>query len=242
LKKVAIFTEGQTELVFVREILFRLIDPSKLSLECYELLAKQTSPVPFTYSSPNPEVHFLIINVHGDEGVLSSIRGREKELIERSGYEKIIGLRDMYSKVYKKLSPGMINDDISNQLIESHNSTIQNMNYPNRIKLHFAIMEIEAWFLAMYNIFQKIDSRLTTDNIQEKLGIDLKNIDPQTEFFRPCKQVNDIFVLCERQYSKKRGDCELICTRMELVDFDNARENGRCKNFDDFYQEVISYS
>lgn len=242
MKKVAIFAEGQTELIFVRDFLLRLIDPSKLSLECMELLAHKLSRVSYPYSCPNPEVHFMIINVHGDEGVLSSIKEREKSLIEKSGYEKIIGLRDMYCDAYERLSPSAINDNVSKQLIQSHNSTIQNMTYSNRIKLHFAIMEIEAWFLAMYNVFRKIDSRLTTDYIQEKLGIDLKNIDPQTEFFRPCKQVNDIFVLCKRQYSKKRGDCELICTRMELVDFDNARENGRCKNFDAFYQEVISYS
>lgn len=242
MKKVAIFTEGQTELIFVRELLLRLIDPSKMRLECMELLAYRLTPVPYLHFCPNPELYFLIINVHGDEAVLSSIRDREKRLVEEGRYEKILGLRDMYSDAYKRLSPSAINDNVSKQLIQSHNSTIQNMTYSNRIKLHFAIMEIEAWFLAMYNIFQKIDSRLTIDNIQEKLGIDLKNIDPQTEFFRPCNQVNDIFVLCERQYSKKRGDCELICTRMELVDFDNARENGRCKNFDAFYQEVISYS
>ena len=241
MKKVAIFTEGQTELIFVREFLLRLIDPSKMRLECMELLAYKPTPVPYRYTCPNPELYFLIINVHGDEAVISYIRDREKSLVEESGYEKILGLRDMYCDDYRRLSPSGINESVSKQLIQSCNSTIQNMNYPNRIKLHFAIMEIEAWFLAMYNIFQKIDSRLTNDLIQEELGIDLKNIDPQIEFFRPEDQLNDIFVLCERQYNKKRGDCELICNRMDVVDFDNARENGRCKNFDAFYQEIREY-
>lgn len=241
MRKVAIFAEGQTELIFVRDFLLRLIDPSKLSLECMELLAHKLYPVLYSHSCPNPEMHFMIINVHGDEGVLSSIREREKSLIEKSGYEKIVGIRDMYSEAYQKLSRGVINDDISNQFIQRHNSTIQKMTYHDRIKLYFAIMEIEAWFLAMYNIFQKIDSGLTNDIIQEKLGIDLKNIDPQIAFFRPSEQVNDIFVLCGRKYSKRRGDCELICNRMDVEDFDNARENGRCKNFDAFYQEIREY-
>jgi len=238
MKKVAIFTEGKTELIFVRELLLRLIDPSKTSLECMELLAYKLTPVPYRHYCPNPELYFLIINVHGDEAVISYIRDREKSLVEESGYEKILGLRDMYCDDYRRLSPSGINESVSKQLIQSRNSTIQNMNYPNRIKLHFAIMEIEAWFLAMYNIFQKIDSRLTNDFIQQELGIDLKNIDPQTEFFKPSEQVNDIFLLCERRYDKKIGDCELICSRMELVDFDNAKENGRCENFDAFYQEI----
>ncbi len=242
MRKVAIFAEGQTELIFVRGFLLRLIDPSKLSFECLELLAHKPYPVQYSYSCPNPEVHFLIINVHGDEGVLSSIRGREKELIERSGYEKIIGLRDMYSEVYKKLSPGMINDDISNQLIESHNSTIRKMTYHDRIKLHFAIMEIEAWFLAMYNIFQGIDSILSVEYIEEKLGFNLKSIDPQKEFYKPSNQVRDVFLLSGWQYDKKESDIENIISKMELIDFDNARENNRCKSFDAFYQEVINYN
>ena len=99
MRRVAIFTEGQTELIFVREFLFRLVDPSKLSLECYELLAHNLSYVPFPYSSPSPEVHFLIIDAHGDKGVLSAIREREKKLID-SGFAKIIGLRDMYCRAY----------------------------------------------------------------------------------------------------------------------------------------------
>ena len=97
----------------------------------------------------------------------------------------IIGLRDMYSEAYEKLSRGVINDDISNQFIQNHNSTIQKMTYQDRIKLYFAIMEIEAWFLAMYDIFQRIDSVLTIEYIEEKLGFDLRRIDPQGEFFKP---------------------------------------------------------
>ena len=242
MRKVAIFAEGQTELIFVRDFLLRLIDNSKLSLECLELLAYKPSKVPYSYSCPNPEIHFMIINVHGDEGVLSSIRLREKTLIEEGGYEKIIGLRDMYSGAYRKLSPRAINDDISNQFIQSHNLTIQKMTYRDRIKLYFAIMEIEAWFLAMYNIFQRIDSVLTVEYIEEKLGFNLKRIDPQEEFFKPSSQVRDLFLLSGRQYDKKESDINNITSKMELADFDNATENDRCKCFDAFYQEVRSYN
>jgi len=241
MKKVAIFTEGQTELIFVRELLLRLIDPSKMRLECMELLADRMTPVPYPHICPNPELYFLIVNVRGDEAVISNIREQEKSLVEKSGYEKILGLRDLYCDDYRRLSPSGINVSVSRQLIQSRNSIIQNMTYSNRIKLHFAIMEIEAWFLAMYNIFQKIDSSLTNDFIQEKLGIDLKNIDPQVEFFRPSEQVNYILGLCGRQYKKKQSDIENITSKMEVLDFDNARENNRCTCFDAFYQEIKGY-
>jgi hypothetical protein len=242
LRKVAIFVEGQTELIFVRDFLLRLIDPSKLSLECWELLAGQLSRVRYPYSCPNPEILFRIINVRGDERVLSSIKDGEKDLIEKGGYEKIIGLRDMYSEAYEKLSRGVIDDGISNQFVQSHNSTIQKMTHHDRIKLYFAIMKIEAWFLAMYNVFQRIDSILTVEYIKEKLGFDLKRIDPQKEFYKPSNQVGDLFLLSGRQYDKKESDINNITSKMELADFDNAIENDRCKCFDAFYQEIINYS
>ena len=114
------------------------------------------------------------------------------------------------------------------------------MTHPNRIKLFYAVMEIEAWFLAMYRLFERIAPLLTVGYIKEKLTFDLGTIDPQETFFRPSRQVQDIFGLCGRRYDKKMGDSEAICSRMELEDFDDARENKRCKCFDDFYQEVAS--
>ena len=187
-------------------------------------------------------MHFFIVDAHGDKGVLSAIREREKDLIQKGGYEKIIGLRDMYSEEYKKLSPGAINDSITRKLIQSYNLTIQDMTYSTKIKLYLAIMEIEAWFLAMYNIFERIDTKLTVGKIKQNLDIDLMTVDPQRAFFKPAEQIDDIFQLCERRYDKKKGDAENICSKMVPADFDNATENNRCECFDAFYQEIRGYS
>lgn len=240
LKKIAIFTEGQTELIFVRWFLLRLIDNSKLSFECRELLAHKESPVPYKHFCPDPQIYFRIINVHGEEGVLSSIREREKQFIN-AGYDEIIGLRDMYSETYLKLSPKRINGVITNMIINNHQSTIRKMTNWNRIKLYFAIMEVEAWFLGMYNLFQKIDPILTVEFIRQNLNIDLKTTDPQKKFYKPSDQLDSIYALCERKYGKKRDEIESICSKMELADYYNARENGRCKCFDAFYQEIRGY-
>ena len=245
MRRVVVFTEGQTEQIFVRELLFRIFDPSKLSLVCWELLAGNRSSTPYKYhNAPNPcvEIHFMIINVHGDEAVMSTIEEREKSLIEKGGFERIIGLRDMYSEKYDKLANGTINDAVSSQIIRSNKSKIQQMNYHDRIKLYFAIMEVEAWFLGMYSLFQKIDKNLTVDHIKQKLGIDLKAIDPQEAFYKPSHQLNSVIELRGGKYSKKKTEVESICCKMESKDFENARENGRCKCFDDFYKEIMSCS
>ncbi len=242
MKRIAVFAEGQTELIFIRDFLLKVLDPSKISFECLELIAHQDSPVPYKYSSPSAEIHFLILNVRGDEGVLSSIKERERKLIQENGYERIIGLRDMYSEEYTKLSPGKIDDYVSNAITQRHNQIIEEMAHPERIKLYFAIMEIEAWFLGMYYLFQKIDSALTVDYIEKKLGINLVIIDPQKEFYRPEDQVNSILQLCGREYKKKWAEIESICSHIDSLDYDAARENARCVCFDDFYQEIVSYN
>ena len=62
MKRIAIITEGQTEYIFIREFLFLIIDPSKLSLTCSKSNSDRIEHVR-SYSCPNPEIHFEIINV-----------------------------------------------------------------------------------------------------------------------------------------------------------------------------------
>ena len=240
MKKIAIFAEGQTELIFIRWLLLRLIDNSKLSFECRELLAHNESPAPYKYSALDPQVYFRIIDVHGDEGVLSSIHERESSLL-RAGYDEIIAVRDMYSETYLNLSPKRMSDTVTRKIIDAHHETIRQMTHRDRIKLYFAIMEIEAWFLGMYNIFKKIDPLLTTSFIGQKLKIDLANVDPQESFFKPSDQVEAIYALCGRAYGKRKQEIEGICSKMDIADFNDARENGRCSTFEEFYRAIAKY-
>ncbi len=238
MKRIAIITEGQTEYIFIREFLLRIINPSKLSYTCVKLNSYRREHVR-SYSCPSPEIHFEIINVQNDERVLNYIKQVEKNFIEKGLYDKIIGLRDMYSKEYVKQSPYGINDDVTKKEEEKHNSIIQSMTYGARIKLYYGVMEIEAWFLSMYGIFQKIHPTLSVEHIEANLGYDLSTIDPQKEFFKPTKQINEIFELYGSKYDKKLGDTEKITCKMEVIDFDVARENERCSSFDLFYQDFI---
>ena len=116
------------------------------------------------------------------------------------------------------------------------------MTYHDKIRLYFAIMEIEAWFLGMYNIFQRIDQVLTVQYIKQNLGIDLISVDPQKAFYKPTKQIQQIFRLCGRDYSKKESDIECVCSVMQLADFGDVRENNRCSCFNNFYREIVAFS
>ena len=97
-------------------------------------------------------------------------------------------------------------------------------------------MEVEAWFLGMYTLFQKIDSILTMEYIKQNLKIDLKTADPQKEFYRPSDQVDSIFQLLGREYKKKQSELESICSNIDSIDFVAAMENNRCACLADFYK------
>jgi len=239
-RQFAIFTEGLTEQVFVRQILLKVVDNSKLKFVCMKLAASgNETPVPWDYSAPEPELYFLILDCGGDGKVLSAIGEREKRLIDK-GYEKIIGIRDMYSKEYCERSPKIIDSTVIASLIRNWNRTIREMANADRITFHISIMEVEAWFLAMYNLFHKIDSRLSLDFIETNLGFNLQTDDPEKKFYKPSNQVKDIMRLCGRRYTKKRAEVEAITSRMEVQDFTNATENCRCSSFGFFYSDIAS--
>lgn len=238
--KVAIFTEGHSELIFVRTLLFRTIDNSKLSLKCLTIRGEQENIFPYSYASPNPRVFFLVVCVGNDERVLSAIKDREAGLFQQ-GYLKIIGLRDMYSEAYDKRSNGVINERITKDVICSAQTVINNMSRPDSVALHFAIMELESWFLAMYDLFAKINERLSVEYIDSNLNINLRTVDPQKEFYRPSNQMKDILSLVNKRYDKSRDISEMICSKMDDADFRTAIENGRCQAFRVLYEEVDSY-
>jgi hypothetical protein len=70
--------------------------------------------VPYAYENEMAEVYFLIVNTQGDGSVLPAIKRREKGLFAQ-GFQKIIGLRDMYSQAYCEISPGVIDETLIQQ-------------------------------------------------------------------------------------------------------------------------------
>jgi hypothetical protein len=243
MKKVAVFVEGQGEQIFVRDLLFYLFDPTKFSFECLRLCDKQLEDVPYSYGSEDAEVYFQIVNVQGDTGVLQTIRRREKGLLA-AGYSKIIGLRDMYSKAYRELSAGKIDEAVIQQFIEGANKSVVVMSQPEKIHLHFAIMELEAWWLCMYTLLEKIDSQLTVEFIAQQLGYDLSTLDAETAFFHPVATLNEILSLVGGRYEKHFAEVESIMSKMTFDDICEvlmAENPPRCNSFKRFCEDLMSY-
>jgi hypothetical protein len=237
MRKFAVFVEGQTELIAVRELLLRKFDYF-VSIECRTLFKNgELRKTPYDFDNPNAPFHFQIINVGNDNAVLSRILKREK-FMWSAGYERIIGLRDMYSRAYRDFSP-KIDYKINQQFIDGANETIKKQSQcPEKIIMCFAIMEIEAWFLGMYQIFERIDTRLTVEYIKTQIGIDLKNLNPEIEFFHPANQIEEIYKIAGLSYDKKRGDIEAIAKHLTLEYLTDLINSGKCHSFHQFYRAL----
>ncbi|SFE92160.1 protein of unknown function [Chitinophaga sp. CF118] len=230
--RTAVFVEGQTELIFVRELLLKVFEYQNISLECFNLFT-DTNFHPTDYAFPNPDAaHFFqIINVGNDKSVLTRILKRESYL-KNAGFQRIIGLRDMYSGEYRDLVKNQsIDNDINQKFIDGHRSQIKSGD----IFFSFAIMEIESWLLGLRRSFERMDNRLTPEFINEHVGFDLNTVDPEKTFFHPADNVHDIFQLVGQRYSKSKGDINALVSHIERNDYIELLESTKCNSFKEFY-------
>jgi hypothetical protein len=245
MKRIALFVEGQTEMVFLQSLLHWIFGYN-IRYICKELSSYNIIPWKqreYGKDNPSPDIDFIIINVGGEGTLINAIKDREEKLVEQ-GFERIIGIKDMYSEEYEKhVVIKVIDDSITQKFVEGMKKTISTMKNPNRIELHFAIMEIEAWFLMMHKVFERIDPILTVEYIKEKLEKDLLYIDPQKEFFKPASFVEQILGLSGLKYKKTLDDVNRIVSRLTETDIQVSLHSNKCQSFKDFYrclESVIS--
>jgi hypothetical protein len=234
--KVAIFVEGYSEAIFVREYLLRKYD-YLINIECYTLLNdNDLKQAPFNYVCNDCNLFASIINIGNDKAVLYRIKQREKRMFE-SGFDKIIGLRDMYSQEYRN-DTAIIDINVNNLFIESHNNEISKMSAPAKIHFCFAIMELESWFLGMPHLLLNIHNNLTIENIEEKLGYNLEDIDPENTFFHPAKNLNEIYKLGNLSYTKRQDEVNSFISHSKKNDFEHLNSDSKCNSFSLFFNEI----
>ncbi|BBD54853.1 DUF4276 family protein [Planktothrix agardhii 1806] len=207
MRKLAIFVEGQTEQIFVREFLKSFASQHSISIEEADMRGKKKirTVTLIKHEPPNPETEFyiLVYNSGSDEIVNSDMRELRSKLTN-NGYEKIIGLRDLYPKNISEKAT----------LERSFQSSLRNQpGIP--IHLIFAVMEFEAWFLAEWTHFQKIDPRLTTDFIQQEFGFN-PEIDNMENRPHPAEDLDLIYQRVGRCYDKTKAQVEEIVSNLDF--------------------------
>jgi len=240
--KIAIFVEGQTELIIVREFLLKWYEYANISLNCFnQFKTGLTTKVEYEFTNPDSTKYFQIVNVGNDNAVLQRILDNEKSLFKK-GYFKIIGLRDMYSKSYRKaVQNQIINEEINQKFIHADHKEIErSSSNSNQIHFHYAIMEIEAWLWGLKNVFRKIDHRFTREHILEQTGFDIEVDDPETMLYHPSKKLTELFSEIGKSYNKSKGSVSSFESHIEKTDYQNLLDNNKCNSFNKFFHSVFT--
>lgn len=239
-RRLAVFVEGQTELVFVREFLKQWYgcDTNVVGFVCYNLQNNEFRDAAYQYGGEDSENYFMLVNVGNDNSVLSKILSRLACLVNQ-GYQLVIGLRDMFSKQYVQDAGGhVIDEKVSRKHIEIVRDVLKSESNGDKVDFHFAIMEVEAWLLGMHDYLLSVDKRLTGDYIKESIGVDL-NADPEKTIVHPAMELGRIYSLVGKQYDKHLSDISAIMSVLANDDFRKLMGSGKCNSFKMFVESLL---
>lgn len=208
MKKIAFFVEGQTEQIFVTKLLTKLLGKKNLTIISRRIVGGTNAPkqefVRNMSISRDPEYLALIYDCGSDNRVKSAILDN-LESLKDSGYSRIIGVRDLYPLPLHELpflKRGL------NYLPKQY----QNMRKP--YEMIIAVREVETWFLSETHHFRRVDPRLTGPFIFKHLRFDPFSL-PAVSREHPSKDLNDIYRLVGRSYTKKRWQVERLVGRLD---------------------------
>jgi len=230
--KLAIFTEGQTEQVFVRSLSHHFIDNEYLGYTCLSLNNSTTSHHLRRYGSSEREVFLQIINVGNDESVISAVKERSEGLSNR-GFS-VLAIRDVYGQQYRSIANRCNAQVAVQRTIAKLKEQLAGASSADAVELFFAIMEIEAWFLGYPSTLGMLNPILTTEFIEAELGRPLQEIDPETAFVHPSSDLKKILGDVGYNYRKNLADAERLVagfTANSLLEF---AESGKCASFRTF--------
>ena len=239
--KIAVYVEGNTELIFVREFLRKwyCYDSSKVGFSCFELRKSTSYETEYNFGSQESERHYTIVNVGNDSRALSKALDNAPAHRNRD-FDLIIVLRDMYSEEYRAYQKQRRVDlELNEKFIKSAAYAIDRKGFEGFVHCRFAIMETEAWLLGIGWFLEKIDPSMTQSFMLEHLDFNLEE-DPETCIFHPAKLLKDIFVEIGSGYDKHSHEVNSIMSYLDKGDFEMLIESGHCASFKTFVEILTS--
>lgn len=208
MKKLAIFVEGQTEQIFVKKLLEEIAGKDNVSISLEKLQGGARSPrsiIPLNISDGSGEVKFyvLIRDSSTDSRVLADILEQGEELID-NGYEKIIGLRDLFPKPVEELA----------NTKTTIARLLERFDFP--VSLIIAVREIETWFIGEDAHFSNICETLTTERILNELNVNLEEVHAE-DIEEPANFLNSVYQLSGKAYRKTKAH---VNRTVETLDID----------------------
>ena len=206
MRKLAVFVEGYTEMLFVERLILEIAGAHNVIIEQREIrggskVKRTMSVVKAAKPATGQKYYVLIVVCGGDHQVKTRIR-EEHENLTRNDYTKIIGMRDVRPDFTYEQVP---------QLEVGLRKYIKTSLVP--VEFILAVMEVEAWFLAEFNHFLKIDPAITVSAIKAKLGFD-PELDDLALRTNPTVDLNAAYMIAGKRYEKSQ-----VATTVDVLDY-----------------------
>lgn len=176
--KYAVYVEGKAEMLFVADVLCKYsnYDPTRLGFCCINLVADSSNLVSYPRQG-DPDTsrdYYQIVNVNNDNKVISKL-SKDIPNLTAKGFQVIIGLRDVFSKNYTDIYPEQ-KVDYANiaAFCKKQTMALSRVKTSSDVHLRFAIMEFEAWMLALINKYIEAKD-IQVHDIEQQLNITLKS-------------------------------------------------------------------
>lgn len=237
--KTAIYVEGVTEAGFVYQMIGEKYqwDWTRLRMECLNLIPKEASCDLRDIGLEEAPDYFLIYDSGSDTSVVSDIREKYQGHKDQ-GFDKVVGLRDVFSESYIELYGRQQSQEHISEFINDIQEPFSELDNTGFIRVRFAIMETEAWLLAMNDVFKKIDGQLDEKGLMNLAQVDICQ-DPQTCYFHPFTKLEDIFKSIGRNYSKHWREIKEIVFKLKWADFEQLYQSGKCTSYREFCDSVF---
>ena len=211
MKKLAIFVEGLTEQILVRQMLQAVLDRNRIAIQTVKITGGHNVRMSFTvmraaHVDYRTDYYVLIYDCGGETNVKSYLMARRDKLVA-NGYSMIIGLRDVY--------PNFEREDVS-KLLRGLNHKLPQKRA--RTGIYLAIMETEAWFLGEYKHLKKVSRKLTPNFIEKQLGFNPRN-ENMEERDHPSIDMKAVYQLAGHDYTKKRDRLNAVVSKLDFQYF-----------------------
>lgn len=216
MKKLAIFVEGQTELIFVKKFIEEIAGQQRVEFRLATIRGAlpsqlvQMSGHPQAASVTNRTHFVLIFNCEQDGRVKSTILDRY-DTLTKAGYDLVLGLRDLYPTPLSDI------DKVKMGL----RTRIPTKGLPINILL--SVAEIEAWFIREHSHFQRVDPRLDVQTIASTFGFDPR-VDDVERIAHPSDFLHKIYRLAGKAYNKTRSHVQRT---VDAIDYAALYIEGR---------------
>lgn len=232
MKRLAIFVEGQTEQLFLSKLLREIAGQNNIVIDELKWGLNKKGNRCFMVISASPrnsaeKFHVLIYDCGGESTVQTDIRDNYASLAA-IGYQKILGLRDVYPKYTFSDIP-----ELERRL------KFRVPTSPIAADIILAIMEVEAWFLAETTHFLQIHPSLSVERISKYL-----NFNPTTDDVEqracPSNDLNSIYHLERFGYNKRKSNCKRTVEALDCSEV-YLRLSKKINSLHKFIKELDSF-